>query len=109
MMQDITQQELSDFIFPAYDVDSGIPEHPAIQMDMDNFLDYDFNVDVVTKKELEGGLNGYGIILENVFTRRECKRIIEETERIGYGHLGTNKTGNAYRGRLFLNCFLWLI
>lgn len=97
-MEDISQQELSDFIFPNFDVDSGIPEHPAIQANVDNFLDSNFNIDAITVRELEGGLNGFGIILENVFTRRECKYIIEETEKLGYGHLGTNKTGNAYRG-----------
>jgi len=98
MEVDISETELSAWIFPQFDVDSGIPEHPPKSMDLSHWLDSDFDINKVTFRELENGLEGFGIILENVLTRRECKRIIEETERVGYGHLGTGKTGNAYRG-----------
>jgi len=67
-------------------------------MDLSALLDQNSpHVNKITLKELEGGLKGYGIILENVLTRRECQRIIQETESIGYGSLGEGKTGMAYR------------
>jgi len=96
-MSDLSSTELNQWVLQ-YDVDSGIPEHPPQKLDLAHWLDSDFDINKVTCRELENGLNGFGIILENVLTRKECQRIIEATERIGYGHLGTGKTGNAYRG-----------
>jgi len=78
-------------------------ELPPQSVDMDTWLrPEDFEPSQVRLQELEGGLNGFGIVLEGVLSRRECRRIVEETERIGYGNLGDGRTGKAYRG----NCRL---
>lgn len=58
-----------------------------------------FSIRLILSSNLAlGGLNGYGIILENVFSRRECQKIIQATEEVGFGHLGQGNTGAAYRG-----------
>ncbi|KAK3264926.1 hypothetical protein CYMTET_26363 [Cymbomonas tetramitiformis] len=58
----------------------------------------DFDHKKVRARELPGGLDGCGLVLENVLTRKECQRIIAKTEGLGYGLLGRGKTGAAYRG-----------
>jgi predicted 2-oxoglutarate/Fe(II)-dependent dioxygenase YbiX len=65
---------------------------------MSKWLGNEFDVEKVAATELEGGLAGFGLILENVLSRRECQHIIAATERIGYGTLGKGNTGAAYRG-----------
>lgn len=95
---DLTAQELTDTIFPVFDNDSGNPELPPQQVEVHGWLDEQYDPSKVTMRSLEGGLEGYGIVLENLLTRRECLQIIQETEKIGYGHLGTGSTGQAYRG-----------
>lgn len=50
---------------------------------MGSWLAEGFDEGCIQMRELVGGL---GIVLENVLTRCECKRIIEETERVGYGY-----------------------
>jgi len=97
-MEDITEQELTEWI-GQYQVDITELEQASVETHGEDWLDKEFDVNQVTVKDLhDGGLNGYGIILENVLTRKECQRIIQETERIGYGSLGSGKTGKAYRG-----------
>jgi prolyl 4-hydroxylase len=101
---DISAEDLTTWLLANYSTEPENPELTPQTVNMDNWLSVeDFEPSRVTMKEIfEGGLNGFGIILENVFTRRECQRIIEETEKIGYGNLGDGKTGKAYRG----NCRL---
>jgi len=99
---DLTAEELTAWITSNFGVEPEQPELAPQKLDMDSWLKEDFDTSRVTMHELEGGLNGFGIVLENVFTRAECKRIIEETEKVGFGHLGHGKTGKAYRG----NCRL---
>ena len=53
--------------------------------------------------ELPGGLDasasvGFGIVLENLLSKSECEAIIRKTEELGYGRIGSSKTGAAYRG-----------
>jgi hypothetical protein len=98
---DISSSELTEIV-NKFNEDSGIPEQSPRSINLDHWLSNEYNIENVIVKELEGGLNGYGIILENLLTRRECQKIIEETEAIGYGHLGTGSTGTAYRGILVL-------
>lgn len=103
MNRDLTAEELTEWLLSRFGAEPENPEHPPQQVDADAWLRAeDFDPARVTVREMEGGLDGFGIVLENVFTRRECQRIIEETERLGYGHLGEGKTGRAYRG----NCRL---
>jgi prolyl 4-hydroxylase len=101
--QDLSREELTSLLLANFGEEPAQPEHPPQQLNMDAWLrSEDFDASRVTVREMEGGLDGMGIVLENVFTRRECRAIIEETEKVGYGHLGEGKTGRAYRG----NCRL---
>ena len=90
---------MTEFI-EKYNVEVTEPEPETKLMSMDEFIDLSRNYDLkkIEKEELEGGLNGFGIILKNVFSRKECQKILEETEKVGYGYLGKGNTGNAYRG-----------
>ena len=97
-MSGISQEQLSDWIMSNYNNDSGIEEKAPSSIDMSDFVCEDFDASQITKVDLPGGLEKFGIILENVFTRSECQKIIEKTEAIGYGSLGKGKTGAAYRG-----------
>eukprot|EP01090_Pellita_catalonica_P002712 TRINITY_DN12288_c0_g1_i1.p1 TRINITY_DN12288_c0_g1~~TRINITY_DN12288_c0_g1_i1.p1 ORF type:complete len:271 (-),score=38.06 TRINITY_DN12288_c0_g1_i1:198-986(-) len=94
---DLTAEELTDWIYPQFDEKKDHHEHAVQSVDIQDWLDKDGAPEIV-KKEFEGGLDGYGIFLENVFSRRECQKIIAATEKIGYGHLGRGGTGRAYRG-----------
>lgn len=62
----------------------------------------------VRLQTLPGGLEGpgaaCGIVLEGLLTRDECKNIIEYTENVGYGLMGTANTGRAYRGNTRCMC-----
>eukprot|EP01091_Cochliopodium_minus_P006902 TRINITY_DN16865_c0_g1_i1.p1 TRINITY_DN16865_c0_g1~~TRINITY_DN16865_c0_g1_i1.p1 ORF type:complete len:251 (-),score=61.89 TRINITY_DN16865_c0_g1_i1:9-761(-) len=96
--KDISENELTEFI-KQYDVKVDIPEGEPTKMDCSKFLELEgYDVNNIKKEELEGGLEGYGIILKNVLSRKECKKILEISESIGYGNLGKGNTGNAYRG-----------
>jgi len=97
----LSPEELTSWLMSHFGKEPENAELPPQQMDMD-WLASGFDTSRISMHEMEGGLNGFGIILENALTREECKRIIEETERIGYGHLGRGMTGRAYRG----NCRL---
>eukprot|EP00929_Paragymnodinium_shiwhaense_P005280 TRINITY_DN10700_c0_g1_i1.p1 TRINITY_DN10700_c0_g1~~TRINITY_DN10700_c0_g1_i1.p1 ORF type:complete len:228 (+),score=38.59 TRINITY_DN10700_c0_g1_i1:276-959(+) len=59
----------------------------------------------VDLRELEGGFDGYGIVLEHVLSRRECKHIVEQTELLGYGRTVQGRAGGYHRGcrRLLLD------
>lgn len=94
----LTAEELTEWIITNYNNDSGEAEHSASSVDMSDWVDNNFDVSQVTKQDLPGGLDKFGIILENVFTRKECQKIIEKTESIGFGSLGKGATGAAYRG-----------
>jgi len=94
--KDLSIAELNEGI-NRFNVDSGEPEQPPVKKDLAHWLQVDHEPQV-TMRELEGGLKGFGIVLENLLSRKECLKIIEETEATGFGHLGTNKTGMAYRG-----------
>jgi hypothetical protein len=103
--EDLSAQELTSWLLAKFGAEPEQPEHAPQARKLDGWLrPEDFDASRVTVREMEGGLDGFGIVLENVFTRRECQRIIEETEAVGYGHLGEGKTGRAYRG----NCRLQL-
>jgi len=103
--KDLSSEELTSWLLSNFGEEPQQPEHPPQQLNMSSWLRPEgFDTSCVAVRELEGGLNGYGIILENVFTRHECQHIIGETERLGYGYLGAGKTGRAYRG----NCCLQL-
>ena len=77
---------------------SDAPELPPQPIDLSAYLSPDFDTSQIRKLELEGGLDGFGVILENVLTRAECKKLIEASEKVGYGTLGDSATGAAYRG-----------
>jgi len=103
--EDLSAKDLTSFLNTNFSKEPESPEGSPHQINLDcNWLqEKDFNPSGVVMRELgEGGLNGCGIVLHNVFSRSECKRIIEETEKLGYGQLGEGKTGKAYRG----NCRL---
>eukprot|EP01063_Lacrimia_lanifica_P018334 TRINITY_DN25261_c0_g1_i1.p1 TRINITY_DN25261_c0_g1~~TRINITY_DN25261_c0_g1_i1.p1 ORF type:complete len:262 (+),score=95.77 TRINITY_DN25261_c0_g1_i1:80-865(+) len=61
------------------------------------WLDEDGGAEVGVE-DLPGGLDGIGVVMNNVLSREECRRIIDATEGLGYGLLGKSKTGAAYRG-----------
>jgi len=95
--RDLTAVELTQWIFPRFNVDLGEEEKPVVSKELGHLLQV-YDTQHITMRELEGGLSGFGIVLENLLTRSECQRIISETEGIGFGHLGTGRTGKMYRG-----------
>jgi len=97
---DLTKNELTQWIMDRFNVQPTIPERETQQISLEGWLKNDENFDIknIKVKELDGGLDGYGIVLENVLTRRECQKIIEAIENIGFGSLGMSSTGQAFRG-----------
>jgi len=74
-----------------------------------DLLDSDsFNVKDLGLETLTGGMSGpgpaCGIVVQGLLSRNECKNIIEYTEGIGYGIMGTANTGRAYRGNTRCMC-----
>jgi hypothetical protein len=104
--EDPSREELAEWLLANFGTEPDHPELTPQPLNLDHLLrPEDFDPSRVTAHNIlegDGGLDGFGIVLENVFTRRECQRIIAETERVGFGHLGEGKTGRAYRG----NCRL---
>lgn len=111
----ISPDELTQWINDSYGDESANadadlpPEKPAVLLLNDEVKEWlcednVFDPDVIEVENLPGGLEGMGIVLSNVFSRRECQQIIQETEKLGYGSLGRSKTGGAYRGNSRLQC-----
>lgn len=97
--RDLTVGELCSTLLSRYRQTNDTPEVPARVAPMGSWIDPAlFQRDRVRVRELEGGLAGFGVVVENILSRKECLSIIEQTETLGYGKLGRGRTGAAYRG-----------
>merc|ERR1712222_30770 len=84
---------LTEWLLSKFSIDSGLPERSsAEQSDMCGWLDDKFDTQCITSRGLA---NNLGLVLEGLLTRSECRRIIGETERLGYGR---TSFPHMYRG-----------
>lgn len=100
---DISSEELSSFVGQYDGVDrdfTGIPDDklPSLPgrcaQDLSGWLTpNDDATERIAVRDMPGGVDGCGIVLENVLTRQECQRIIEHTEKVGYAPIGEARRG----------------
>lgn len=91
--EDLSAEDLTSWLVRRYSNDRGVPEHFCQKRSMmGNWVSDAFDTSSITRRDLPHSL---GVVLENVLTRQECQRIVDETERIGYGYTSFPQ---AYRG-----------
>jgi hypothetical protein len=96
--EDLPGGALNAWIMERFNQGSDSPELPPQKIDLSACLSSDFDCSQIQRQDLQGGLAGFGVVLEGVLTRAECMRLIEASEKVGYGTLGDSATGAAYRG-----------
>jgi len=79
----LSSHALTAWLTSSFFADPGFPEHIAIKnTQMGSWLEQASEADDITARDVA---KGCGTLLENVLTRQECQRIIQATERLGYG------------------------
>eukprot|EP00419_Tripos_fusus_P027974 CAMPEP_0172699822 /NCGR_PEP_ID=MMETSP1074-20121228/30459_1 /TAXON_ID=2916 /ORGANISM="Ceratium fusus, Strain PA161109" /LENGTH=135 /DNA_ID=CAMNT_0013521085 /DNA_START=265 /DNA_END=668 /DNA_ORIENTATION=+ len=90
---DISPEALTAWISSRFWPDPLVPEHPAMECaSMGSWIADELSLASIQRSDLPSDL---GIVLSGLLTRRECQKIIAETERVGYGYTSFPK---AYRG-----------
>jgi len=95
---DLSPALLTQWIMERFNRGSDRPELPPQPIDLSASLSSHFDPAQIERRDLEGGLDGFGVVLEHVLTRKECQQLISDSEKVGYGTLGEGPTGQAYRG-----------
>lgn len=81
--EDLSAEALTTWLVQRYSNDRCIPEHMGEKRNgMGKWVSDAFDTSSIACWDLPHSL---GVVLENVFSRQECQRIVDETERVGYG------------------------